>query len=137
MYVYCTYNKYFDNLVSYTIALATLCKQRRNLVSTNQERYVNVFTKLTLLTGLSFVVSNTTDFAYSTLHIFGLEHSLDALHVNDLMLLVDLSLMMCYFNCLLNPIISVVVCKSMPEDIKTFLQRLLRVCRREQHDITP
>jgi len=115
--------------------IATLCKQRRNSVSTNQERYLNVFTKLTLLTGLSFVISNSVDVTY--LHIFGLTHLLDAFHWTDAMLVLDLSFMMCYFNCLMNPIISVVVCKSMLEDIKTFLQRLLRACRREQRDTTP
>jgi len=114
--------------------IATLCKQRRNPVSTNQERYVNVFTRLTLLTGLSFVISNTIGVAQSIIDIFGFEHIL--VQWNDYMLFLDLSIMMCYFNCLMNPIISVVICKSMQEDMKSFLQRLLRACRREQHDIT-
>jgi len=111
--------------------IATLCKQRRNPVSTNQERYLNVFTKITLLTGLLFVISNTVEVTYSTMHIFGLAHFFAALGWTDFILVVDLSLMMCYLNCLMNPIISVLVCKSMQEDIKTFLQRLLRVCRRQ------
>ena len=154
--VYCQYNNDFDNfiysLIEITVrsllpfitivtfnccTIATLCKQRRNPVSTNQERYVNVFTRLTLLTGLSFVISNTIGVALSTIYIFGFEHILHALPLNDSMLFLDLSFMMCYFNCLMNPIISVVVCKSLQEDIKSFLQRLLRACRRAQHDITP
>jgi len=154
--IFCNYNTDFDNLISYSIAIAvrsllpfiaivtfncctiaTLCKQRRNSVSTNQERYVNVFTKLTLLTGLSFVISNTMDVAYSTMHIMGPSHFWAALHWNDFMLVLDLSFMMCFFNCLMNPIICIMVCKSMQKDIKTFLQRLLRVCRREHHDNTP
>ena len=117
--------------------IATLCKQRRNQVLANQERYVNVFTRLTLLTGLSFVISNTTEVAFSTMHILGLEQSLGAPKWNHYWLVTDLSLGMCYFNCLMNPIICVVVCKSMQEDIKTFIQRLLRVFRHEQNNITP
>jgi len=103
--------------------IATLCKQRRNPVSTNQERYVNVFTKITLLSGLSFVISNTMNVTYSTMHIVGLTHVFDALQRNDYWLAVDMSFYMCYFNCLMNPIISVVVCKNMQEDLNAFLQR--------------
>ena len=151
--VYCEYNNGFEVFDLFEVSfrsilpfiaivtfncctIATLCRQRRLSVSTNQERYVNVFTKITLLTGHSFVISNIMQVAIATIHIMGLS-LMATLNRNEFLLVLDLTLMMCFFNCLTNPIICVVVCKSMQEDIKTFLQRLLRICRREHHDITP
>ena len=111
--------------------IATLCKQRRNSVSANQDRYVNTFTKLTLFTGLSFVVSNTPGVVYAIWIIRGIW-----LSWNEFFLLIDLTYTMCYLNCLMNPIICFVICKSIIKDMKTFGQRLLLVFSCGEHGIT-
>ena len=143
---YCTYNKLFDNflygiieesvrsfipfiviLICNCCTVASLCKQRRNSVSPNHERYINVFTKVTILTGLSFIVSNSVDFFCTNWDLFGLHHYFPELNPNVFFLLIDLKSILIYFNCLMNPIICFMVCKSMSDDIKTFSQRVLRV----------
>jgi len=108
--------------------IATLCKQRRNSASANQGNYVHVFTKLTIVTGLSFVVSNTTGVVFAIWHLFG-KYFLAEIDLNEYLLMFDLGQTMFYLNSLMNPIICVLICKSMIGDIRTFGQRLLLVFR--------
>jgi len=107
--------------------IASLCKQRRNVVSVNQERFINVFTKLTILTGLSFIVSNSVELFCLVWEMFGLQHYFRELSPNELFLSIDLKAILAYCNCFMNPIICFMVCKSMSDDIKAFSQRVLRV----------
>jgi len=114
--------------------IATLCKQRRNSVSANQGNYVHVFTKLTIVTGLSFVASNTTGVIFA-IWLFW-RKTIPETDLNEYLLVLDLGQTMFYLNCLMNPIICVVICKSMIDDIRTFGQRLRLVFRCGQHGIT-
>ena len=145
--LYCYYDMNFDDLVYFIencvriivpfmiivisngCTVATLFKQERNSISPIQGRYINVFTKLTILTGLSFIVSNSIEIFDIIWFGFDLGSSFPELGVDVRLLIIDLKSILCYFNCFMNPIICMVICKSMYEDIKTFGQQMLPVFR--------
>jgi len=115
-------------LVIITFNLATitaLCRNRfrRHTVSGNRD-HVHVFTRITILTGVSFVVSYSLRLAISV--YFTLDLELDWF-VYIAWPLVDA---MIYFNSCMNPIICFVVCKSIHDDMKTFLKAVIRTVRR-------
>jgi len=118
----------------------TLCRNRmrRNTVSGSRD-HVNVFTKLTLLTGVSFVVSFTLT-VYCGLIAFMYKHAYLNVDWNKSIkidwMINDVANCMKYFNSYMNPVICFIVCKSARDDTKHFLrvvaQKVLRPCRRTQ-----
>jgi len=119
----------FAVILTFNVAtVATLIMQRSKRQSVNGRRdHVNVFTKLTLLTGLSFCLSYA-------LYVVILMDTLIGLGIDDNMYMI-LSLLfgtMHFFNSTMNPILCYVVCKSVRDDIKHFIraiaQRIRRCC---------
>ena len=96
----------------------TLCRNRmRSNTMSGSRDYVNVFTKLTLMTGVSFIIS----FA---LMVFFTIDTLIRVHTNDMYILIVIDYVaksMRYFNSCTNPIICYIVCKSLRADMKHFL----------------
>jgi len=108
-----------------TAVIATLCKRRfqQNTVSTNRRSYVEVFTKITVLTGLSFTMSNTIDFIRA-MHYIGFIRSSMPWRP-----LVNIGYCMIFFNCFSNPLICFAVCKSVREDLWSAVCMVARKCR--------
>jgi len=107
-----------------TAVVATLCRKwfQQNTVSTNRRSYVDVFTKITVFTGLSFILSNTADLI-SAMGFIGIEYRVFWLiteHIYDCML---------FFNCVSNPVISFIVCKSVRDDMWSAVCMVARKCR--------
>jgi len=109
-----------------TVVVATLCrnKMQHNTVSSNHSRYVDVFTKITILTGLSFVVSNFL-FVYCYIRVW----------INDIddwrllrYLFLWIAPVMQFSNSVLNPIIGFVICKSVREDARSSVCKIVRMC---------
>jgi len=110
-----------------TAVVATLCRRKfqQNTRSTNQTRFVEIFTKITLLTGLAFVLSNAL---YVTLFIVLVCPLCTILNL-DIISYNVFSQCMYFFNCLSNPVISFIVCKSVREDLWSFVCMIARKCR--------
>jgi len=111
-----------------TAVVATLCKRRfqdfqQNTVSANRRSYVEVFTKITVFTGLSFTLSNTADFI-STIGYMGIIG-----YGMFRMILVYIYDYLLYFNCISNPVICFIVCKSVRDDLWSAVSMLARKCR--------
>jgi len=118
----------------------TLCRNlmRRNTVSGTRD-HVNVFTKLTLLTGVSFVVAFTLTVYQGLIDYRNLDLNDDWMKsIIILFIIKDVSNCMKHFNSFMNPIICFIVCKSTRDDIKHFMkvvaQKVLRPCRRTQRE---
>jgi len=114
-------------IVTFNLATITaLCRNRfrQHTVSGNRD-HVLVFTKITIMTGLSFVLSYFMDLCMSIYIIFDLVEW----HIVVKMYSYLANGMM-YFNSFMNPIICLVVCKSMHNDIKLFLMVVLQRVRR-------
>ena len=103
----------------------TLCRNRmrRNTVS-DTGNYVNAFTKLTLMTGLSFVVS------------FAVEVIRPRLPYNPEIYIPLMRVASClqYLHSCMNPIICFIVCSSARDDMQQFMrfldQKVMCTCRR-------
>jgi len=116
-------------LVVITFNLATimaLCRNSfRHTMSGNRD-HILVFTKITIMTGVSFVMAFSLELYYGINIIFDLK--LDIIYLNYA--LSYLSPAMLNFNSCMNPIICLVVCKSMHDDIKSILMAVIRRVRR-------
>jgi len=141
-------NLVFSNVVGIIIPLAvtltfnvatvaTLIRQRSRRQSVSGRRHhVNVYTKLTLLTGVSFCLSYTMYTVLSLHVIFRLGMPYKMIYI-----LFPHAVAMIYFNSVMNPIICYIVCKSVRDDIKHFKRALARrirrccTCGRSQRDI--
>jgi len=106
-----------------TAVVATLCKRKcqQNTRSTNQTRFVEIFTKITLLTGLAFVLSNAFYVTEFIVHVFNI-------YMYGYYYVVVLAVSMYFFNCLSNPVICLIVCKSVREDLWSFVCMIARKC---------
>jgi len=109
------------NLATITVLCRNRCRQ--HTVSGNRD-HVLVFTKITIMTGVSFVISYFPEVYRSIFIIFDLE--MDSV----ILIAMYLSDGMVYLNSCMNPIICLVVCRSMHEDMKSFLMALIRILRR-------
>jgi len=109
-----------------TAVVATLCRRKfqQSTASTNQTRFVEIFTKLTLLTGFAFVLSNALDVIVCMVDLFG-----DEMYGYD-WLTSALSSNMNFLNCLSNPVICLIVCKSVREDLWSFVCMIATKCRK-------
>ena len=110
-----------------TVVVATLCRNKvqQNTVSSNHPRYVDVFTKITILTGLSFEVSNSVFvYCYIRLWINGIY---DMRWLRNL--LRSIAIVMPFSNSVFNPIIGFAVCKSIREDARSSVCKIVRMCR--------
>jgi len=118
-----------------TVVVATLCRNnmQQNTVSSNHSRYVDVFTKITILTGLSFVVSNSL-FVYCYIWVW-INDSVDLKLLRYLLLWI--APVMQFSNCALNPIIGFAVCKSVREDAKSSVCKIVRMCRCKKQGQVP
>jgi len=107
-----------------TAVVATLCKRRfqQNTVSTNRRSYVEVFTKITVFTGLSFILSNTADFMREISFTGFIGPDTESY-------LVAISYPMLWVNCVSNPVICFIVCKSVREDLWSAVSMVARKCR--------
>jgi len=117
----------FFNLATIT----ALCRNRfqQHTVSGNRD-HVLVFTKITIMTGVSFVLSY---FMYFYKFIIWISDSLwyDGTVRNRVYVISTfLDEGMVYVNSCMNPIICLVVCRSMHDDIKSFLMAVIRKVRR-------
>jgi len=118
-------------LVILTFNLATttaLCRNRfrQHSVSGNRD-HVHVFTKITIMTGVSFVSSFFLELARGIFFIF------DHLGgTNCFWISYYFADVLVYLNSCMNPIICLVVCRSMHDDMKSLLmvviQRVRRIC---------
>jgi len=134
------YYRIFSNFVVFLIPLivivvfnvatvAALFKQRlrRNTVS-GSRNHVIVFTKLTIMTGVSFVLSYTY---YSVITVYTLFEN-ENIYSDFIFHSTPIGHIMIYFNCLMNPVICFILCKSTREDIVPFLgfvaQKIQRKC---------
>jgi len=112
-------------IVTFNVATITvLCRNRfrQHTVSGNRD-HILVFTKITIMTGISFVLSYSMDLYQSIYYIFDLDWG------NLFLITYYLSSAMMYFNSCMNPIICLVVCRSMHEDMKAFLMAVIRRVR--------
>ena len=113
-------------IVTFNLATITaLCRNRfrQHTVSGNRD-HVLVFTKITIMTGVSFVLSYSMDLCTSIYYLFDLGWG------KIFLITYYLSYAMIYFNSFMNPIICMVVCRSMHDDIKSFLMAVIRRVRR-------
>ena len=132
----------FVVILTFNVAtVATLIRQRfRRQPVAGRQDHVHAFTKLTLFTGVSFVLSYTLA-ALQIIYIitFGADKKAH-FYVLSFYVLDRLSKTMVYLNNIMNPIFCFIVWKSVRDDIKQFLssaaQLIRRVCtcRRSQHE---
>ena len=117
----------FAVILTFTVAtVATLIRQRlRRQSVTGHRDHVNVFTKLTLFTGLSFCLAFTLIIVCRLPEI--IEVGMSALWIR---LLFPPAEAMMYFNSVINPILCYVVCKSVRDDINHFIRAIARRIRR-------
>jgi len=122
----------FFVIITFNLATITaLCRNRfrQNTVSGNRD-HVHVFTKITIMTGVSFVVSYSIELIIGMYHIFDIE--IDSFFWD----LYSLNEGTMYFNSCINPIICLVVCKTMHDDMKSFLMAVIQsiwgVCAHRQ-----
>jgi len=113
-------------LVFNLVTVATLTRQRlKSHMVTGGRNHVNVFTKLTLLTGVSFV------FSYALMVVMAMNFFTPF----EIPIYMQLKLYAAYnvmlsFNGVMNPIIGFIVCKSVRQDIKHFQKVIARVMHR-------
>jgi len=118
----------FAVILTFNVAtVATLIRQRRlrRQSVTGRCDHVSVFTKLTLLTGVSFCLTYTLWTVISLHVVFRLGMSEYMTYV-----LFPPAVALIYFNSVMNPIICYVVCKSVRDDIKHFIRAIARRIRR-------
>ena len=120
----------FVLIITFNVAtVVSLCKNKMQSNSANQRAHVQVFTKLTVLTGISFTIANSADAVFAVTRIFSLPVVKFVLNHREEFL---------YLNNVMNPIICFLVCKSARDDMKTFLLKIAtrlrctRLCRRSQ-----
>jgi len=116
-------------IVTFNLAIITvLCRNRfRQHTASGNRDHILVFTKITIMTGISFVLS------YSLEIYFMVYLSFEFVEKDNFFLMSNyMSCAMVYFNSFMNPIICLVVCRSMHDDMKSFLmaviQRFQRPC---------
>jgi len=110
------------------VVVATLCrnKMQQNAVSFNHSSYLDVFTKITISTGLSFVVSN------SLLVYVYVRRWTDPALFDDIwwsVIFVAIAPIMKFVNSVSNPVICFVVCKSVREDMWACVCVVVKRCR--------
>ena len=107
--------------------LATLIRRRfrRRAAVIDRQDHVSVFTKLTLLSGVAFILS----FTLHSVIVMDMSFELGISH-NTLNLLYPPAAVMFYFNNVINPVICFIVCKSARDDIKQFISVFARMIRR-------
>jgi len=116
-------------LIIVTFNLATiiaLCKsklERRNTVSTYHRSYINSFTKLTVITGIAFVLANFLDLVRGVFIVMGRNFSESVERRFEILL--DWSNVY-YLYPVLNPIMSIAICKSVREDFTSSVQLIWR-----------
>ena len=132
--MYLVFSAFVVVLVSFAVilifilaTLATLIRHRlrRRAALIDRQDHVSVFTKLTLLSGVAFILSFTLTPVIAANKCFELRIS----H-NNLNLLYPPALVMIYFNNVINPVICFIVCKSVRDDMKYFKSVLARRVRR-------
>ena len=112
----------FVVIITFNLATITaLCRNRFQHTMSGNRDHVLIFTKLTILTGVSFVMAFSLQLYYHIDSISDLEWDGRAFNFYFAML---------YFNSCMNPLICLVVCKSMHDDIKSFLMAVIRRVRR-------
>ena len=110
--------------------VVSLCKDKMQSNSSNRRAHAHVFTKLTVLTGITFTIANSADVVFAVTRIFSLPV--------DVKFVLNHREEFLYLNNVMNPIICFVVCKSARDDVKTFLLMIairlqsIRVRRRPQ-----
>jgi len=110
--------------------VVSLCKNKMQSNSSNRRAHAHVFTKLTVLTGITFTIANSADVVFAVTRIFSLPV--------DVKFVLNHREEFLYLNNVMNPIICFVVCKSARDDVKTFLLMIairlqsIRVRRRPQ-----
>jgi len=117
-------------IVTFNLATITvLCRNRfrQHTVSGNHD-HVLVFTKITIMTGVSFVMAYSLELCICIYLIFELHWYITSSYLHYAMF--SLGPAMVYFNSCMNPIICLVVCRSMHDDIKSFLMAVIRILRR-------
>jgi len=113
-------------IVTFNVAtITTLCRNKftQHTVSGNRD-HVLVFTKITILTGISFVISYFFEICKSIYFDFHLEWD------KFFLIIFHLNPAMNYFNSCMNPIICLVVCRSMHDDIKSFMMFVIQRVRK-------
>jgi len=100
-------------------SLITLCrnKYKRRALSSNQQNNLTGFTRLVLFTGLSYVSSNLL-WVLFILHVYGV------LKVGFNSSIEEIANVMLYFNSFANPVLCLIVCKSVREDFKDIIRFL-------------
>ena len=117
----------FAVIVTFNLAtIMALCRNRfrQHTVSGNQD-HVHVFTKITIMTGVSFVISYFIEIYIRICQILATHVKRDC-HP----WMPSLVFAMVYFNSCMNPIICLVVCRSMHDDMRSFLMAVIRRVRR-------
>jgi len=107
-----------------TVAMLFKLRHRRNTVSLSRS-HANAFTKLTIMTGVSFVLS------YTYVSFGAINMLLETEYMHSFLQLNPIGHIMSYFNCLMNPVICLVVCKSTREDIIHFMAFVTRKIKRK------
>jgi len=131
----------FAVILTFNMAtVATLIRQRLIRHSlTGRRDNVNEFTKVTLLTGVSFCLTYTLSSVLELQATFCLEMSFYMNYITQI--LIPPAIAMIYFNKAMNPIICYVVCKSVRDDIKHFIARRIQRCcasgRSQRENRTP
>ena len=125
----------FVLIITFNVAtVVSLCKNKMQSNSANRRAHVNVFTKLTVLTGITFTIANSADAVFAVTRIFSLSV--------DVTFVLNHREEFLYLNNVMNPIICFVVCKSARYDMKTFLLmiatrlRCTFLCRRRSQQVT-
>jgi len=115
-------------IIAFNLATITvLCRNkfRQHTVSGNRD-HVLVFTKITIMTGISFIISYSLELYRCIYIIFNSEMD------NIIWMSQYMGYAMVYFNSFMNPIICLVVSGSMHDDMRSFLmaviRRVLRPC---------
>ena len=117
-------------IITFNVATITaLCRNRfrQHTVSGNHD-HVLVFTKITIMTGVSFVMAYSLELCICIYLIFELHWYITSSYLHYAMF--SLGPAMVYFNSCMNPIICLVVCRSMHDDIKSFLVAVIQRVRR-------
>jgi len=115
----------FAVITTFNLATITvLCRRRcgQHTVSGSRD-HVHVFTKITIMTGVSFVVSYSLELGKCLYVIFNLDRG----SIFTIQKYMGEGMM--YFNSCMNPIICLVVCRSMHVDLKSFLVAIIRSVR--------
>ena len=109
----------FITIVIFNCAtIVSLCKNQfhRSSATSNRQNDVNVFTRLAILTGVSFILSNTLDIYRVIVTVFKIDIS--GSFESIFYIFIDWSNALYYLNGTMNPIICFAVCKCMREDLQ-------------------